>query len=154
MPANSLPQNSLAPAPQPTENKAGKPPDAGPAIRIRMYRVGFGDCFLVSLPTDGGAEHILIDCCVHGRGDIGTMARVVDDIAQVTGKRLALVIATHPHQEHIAGFARCEDIFREFQVRDVWLAWTENPKDLDATRLKQGQAALAASLTQHLAAKP
>ena len=34
-------------------------------IRIRMYRVGFGDCFLVSLPLMGndGFRHILVHDC-------------------------------------------------------------------------------------------
>ena len=55
-----------------------------PAIRIRMYRVGFGDCFLLSLPVTGGMEHILIDCGVHARGNIGTLGDAVHDIAQET----------------------------------------------------------------------
>ena len=49
----------------------------GKSIRIRMYRVGFGDCFLLSIPTAKGQstdrqQHILVDCGVHSRGDIGT----------------------------------------------------------------------------------
>ena len=68
-------------------------------IRIRMYRVGFGDCFLVSLPLtgDAGFRHILVDCGVHGKGNIGTMDEVVDNIGTVTDKKLAVVIATHAH---------------------------------------------------------
>src|SRR5947208_188732 len=74
-------------------------------IRIRMYRVGFGDCFLVSLPLtgDAGFRHILVDCGVHGKGNIGTMDEVVDNIGTITDKKLAVVIATHAHQDHISG---------------------------------------------------
>jgi glyoxylase-like metal-dependent hydrolase (beta-lactamase superfamily II) len=73
-----------------------------------MYRIGFGDCFLLSLPAGGSLAHVLIDCGVHSRGDIGTMQQIVDDIAQQTDKRLALVVATHRHQDHISGFGRYE----------------------------------------------
>src|SRR5260221_14498671 len=37
-------------------------------LRVRMYRVGFGDFFLLSVPTPKGPKpfrHILIDCGVH-----------------------------------------------------------------------------------------
>ena len=30
-------------------------------LRIRMYRVGFGDFFLMTVPTEEGPQHILID---------------------------------------------------------------------------------------------
>ena len=46
-------------------------------IRIRMYRVGFGDCFLVSFPVQNAYEHVLVDCGVHARGDIGDRESVV-----------------------------------------------------------------------------
>ncbi len=119
-----------------------------------MYRVGFGDCFLLSLPASGETQHVLVDCGVHARGDIGTLERVVGDIAEQTGRSLALVIATHAHQDHISGFAAHEEVFRGFQVREVWLPWTENPRDPVAVRLKQKQAALAETVFQQLAARP
>lgn len=124
----------------------------GNNLRIRMYRVGFGDCFLFSLPTANGPAHILIDCGVHGRGDIHTIEKAVANIAEVTAKKLAVVIATHAHQDHISGFAKCENLFREFEVQEVWLPWTENPKDAQAAKLKSKQAALTQQLAQHFAA--
>ena len=48
-------------------------------IRIRMYRVGFGDCFLLSFPTNSGHAHILVDCGVHFKADIGTIEAAVAD---------------------------------------------------------------------------
>lgn len=127
---------------------------AGPAIRIRMYRVGFGDCFLISFPAEAGKLHILVDCGVHSRGDIGTMQAAVNNIAEETGGKLALVVATHAHQDHISGFAAHEDVFRQFEVGEVWMPWTENPKDADAARLKQNHIALVQALAQHFAARP
>jgi beta-lactamase superfamily II metal-dependent hydrolase len=121
-------------------------------IRIRMYRVGFGDCFLMSLPMGGGHRHILVDCGVHGRGDLDTIGDAVDNIAALTDKKLACVIATHAHQDHISGFGKCADVFSGFEVGEVWLPWTEDPKDTQAIKLQRKQLALASLLQFHFAA--
>ncbi|MGZ8843942.1 MAG: MBL fold metallo-hydrolase [Pyrinomonadaceae bacterium] len=121
------------------------------SIRIRMYRVGFGDCFLVSLPVSGGSRHILVDCGVHGKGNIGTMDEVIDNIAAVTDNKLAIVIATHAHQDHISGFDG--EKFGKFEIGEVWMPWTENPKDALAVKLRKKHAALAAQLDSHFAAQ-
>jgi hypothetical protein len=52
------------------------------SIRVRMYRVGLGDCFLVTFPARNGPAHVLVDCGVHARGDIGTLGQIVQNIAQ------------------------------------------------------------------------
>ena len=44
-------------------------------IRVRMYRVGFGDFFLLTVPGNDGPAHILIDCGVHA-ANIGSIGRV------------------------------------------------------------------------------
>ncbi|MBS1793870.1 MAG: hypothetical protein JSS81_08445 [Acidobacteria bacterium] len=123
-------------------------------IRIRMYRVGFGDCFLLSLPvgkgTDGEYRHFVIDCGVHGKGNIGTIERVVENIFEVTGGRLAAVIATHSHQDHISGFSKR---FSDFEIGEVWLPWCENPQDELALKWSKKQAELAAALERHFAAQ-
>ena len=126
----------------------------GKAIRIRMYRVGFGDCFLLSLPAGERTEHILVDCGVHSRGNIGTIAAAVDDIVKETKGELALVIATHAHQDHISGFGSCKEVFEKITVREVWLPWTEDAKDPVAVKLKQKQAALTELVAEHFAARP
>lgn len=135
-----------------TKHPAGATPE--PRLRIRMYRVGFGDCFLLSLPVDGKAEYILVDCGVHSRGDIGTLEAAVKDIAKETGGKLALIIATHAHQDHISGFGRYDQIFKSFDVGEVWLPWTENPKDPQAVKLRATHAAMAEMLKNHFAAAP
>ena len=124
------------------------------AIVVRMYRVGFGECFLLSFPTGDGVEHVLIDCGVHPDGDEGTIATVVQDIADRSGGELALVVATHAHQDHVSGFATHADLFRTIRVREVWLPWTESPAVGAAVAVRQGQQALAAQLTEHLAVRP
>ena len=64
----------------------------GPAnIRVRMYRVGFGDFFLLTVPGKNGPAHILIDCGVHA-ANIGSIDACVKDMMKETGNKLALVI--------------------------------------------------------------
>jgi beta-lactamase superfamily II metal-dependent hydrolase len=128
-------------------------PNAG-AIRVRMYRVGFGDCFLVSLPKGKDHAHILVDCGVHSQGNIKTIADAVADVAAQTGGHLDIVVATHPHQDHVSGFASCADTFSKMSVGEVWLPWTENAADKQAKRLRENQLAAISSLTQHFAAVP
>jgi len=96
---------------------------ASPAnLRVRMYRVGFGDFFLFTLP---GPQHILIDCGVTrgktGKGDIATIKTAVKDMAAETNSKLALLIVTHRHQDHIIGFSRCAEEFSKFKVDAVWM---------------------------------
>ena len=128
---------------------------AANTIRIRMYRIGFGDCFLLSLPVPdcAGADshrHILFDCGVHARGDLDMIEQAVDDIARTSSKKLAIVVATHSHQDHISGFS---DKFTSFEISEVWLPWCENPKDKQALKLQKKHAALAAQLQTHFRAQ-
>ena len=52
------------------------------------------------------------------------MDEVVDNIGTVTDK-LAIVIATHAHQDHISGFDGAK--FGKFEIGEVWMPWTEDP---------------------------
>ena len=127
------------------------------SIRIRMYRVGFGDCFLLSVPSakDQSTDrqlHILVDCGVHSRGNIGTIQKVVNNIGEVTDNKLAVIIATHAHQDHISGFDKFGDIFTNFKVGEVWLPWTWDETNKEALKIQMRQAALTAQLFQHFEA--
>jgi hypothetical protein len=105
-----------------------------------MYRHGLGDCFLITLRRETGAPYyIMIDCgVILGTPDAATqMQRVVADIRQTTDGKIDLLLATHEHWDHLSGFLQAADEFRNLRVDQVWLAWTEDPNDPLATRLKQ-----------------
>ena len=90
-------------------------------IRVRMYRVGFGDFFLVTVPGNDGPAHILIDCGVHA-ADIGSINECIQDLKKTTMNRLALVILTHYHADHMSGFASNYDDFANFDhIGAVWI---------------------------------
>jgi beta-lactamase superfamily II metal-dependent hydrolase len=158
--ANKRPRSTHKKTTNTKKGAGSKPTTAGNssidtgAITVRMYRVGFGDCFLVSLPAAGGGRtHILIDCGVHSQGDIGTLPQVVADIAAVTDRTLAVVIATHAHQDHLAGFARFGDEFAKFKIGEVWLPWTWDPGNPLATKLQRKHLALSTALDAHFSAQ-
>lgn len=110
-------------------------PEAGgrtSGLRIRMYRVGFGDFFLVTVPSEAGPQSMLIDCGVTagktGKGDIASLKTAVRHMATETGGKLALLIMTHRHADHIIGFSRCPEEFARFKgnVQAIWMpAWEQ-----------------------------
>lgn len=108
--------------------------------KVRMYRHGLGDCFLVTLPRQDGSNYfIMIDCgVVLGTSDANaTMATVVADIVATTGGHVDLLAATHGHWDHISGFVQAADAFKNLSFGQVWLAWTEDPTDPLAKTLGQ-----------------
>lgn len=106
-------------------------------VKIRMYRQGLGDCFLVSLPREGRAFHLLVDCGVilGTETPAETMTAVVEDIAAQTDGKLDLLIATHEHWDHLSGFLQAPAAWSNIAVSNVWLPWTENPEDPLAKKL-------------------
>ncbi len=97
-----------------------------------MYRVGFGDFFLIIVPTAKGDQHILIDCGVFkgtsGTGDLGSIVEAVEDLYKTTGGHLSLVIMTHRHADHIAGFSKAPR-FNDFTASMVWMPYWEQFND-------------------------
>jgi len=126
---------SDTPAFNPNAPASGAP---GLRVRVRMYRPGLGDCFLISFFQAGIERHVLIDCGVYqGTADsAATMQAIASHIRQTT-KRLDLVVATHEHWDHLSGFVQAQDIFNQIAIDRVWLAWTEDPVNPLAIKLRQ-----------------
>lgn len=134
----------------PKERDRGPTKDAsGLRVRVRMYRQGLGDCFLVSLLgiPEHSDFHMMIDCgVILGTTDAAEkMKRVVGDIAATTSGRVNVLVVTHEHYDHVAGFVLAEDLFASpgaaaapgaLSVGEVWFAWTEDPRDPLGQRLR------------------
>lgn len=132
--------------------KAAPAPFAAPGspgeyrARVRMYRQGLGDCFLVTFPRKGKPPfQILIDCGVL-TGDAGSMQRIVEHIRGTVqngkpGKaRLDIVVGTHEHKDHLSGFNQARDLFNnDFDFGAVWLGWTENLTKPDIKKIKEAK---------------
>ena len=117
-----------------------------------MYRVGFGDFFLVTVSTNNGPKHILIDCGVHA-GNIGTIDEAIADMATFTNNQLALIIVTHRHADHISGFATSAEAFGKFAVEAVWMATFEDPSNTAAVNAQANLVAVASTIQTRLAAR-
>jgi len=120
-----------------------------PRVRVRMYRQGLGDCFLLTFDEGGDERHMLIDCGTLGATTTGVkLAEVVADIRATTNDHLDVLVATHEHLDHVSGFRSQRDEFSEITVKEVWLAWTENPADTLAKKIVKAKNDLGAALTE------
>jgi beta-lactamase superfamily II metal-dependent hydrolase len=123
-------------------------------IRVRLYNVGFGDCFLLEFPRPADPPfRVLVDCGSHSAGHPRpgwkieeTVATIVADLA---GSPIDVVVATHRHQDHVSGFE--VPAWSDVTVGEVWLPWTEDPDDPEATRIRTRQSSLALNLTNAFA---
>ena len=115
-------------------------PAPAPVTRIvtRMYRIGTGDCFALKFfkgRSRKASFRMLIDCgsC---RGDAAHFEPFLDDLAAWVDHHLDLLVVTHEHLDHVNGFAKGREVFEQFTIDHVWMAWTENPADPDAVIVK------------------
>lgn len=120
------------------------------SARVRMYRQGLGDCFLLSFPNDGGERHLLIDCGVlKGTENAGEqIQRVAKSIFDTTRGRLDALVVTHQHWDHVSGFLQAQSVFDRFEIKEVWLAWTEDPSDAVAHELTVNKAMAMGAITR------
>lgn len=143
--ATARPAKAKAKTKTKTATPKGKSKTASSAskskIRVRMYRVGFGDFFLITVPSAKGPQHILVDCGVtkgkSGKGDIATIKSAVRHMAKETRYELALIIVTHRHQDHIVGFSRCADEFIKFKVGAIWMPFWETDYASKVSKFQQ-----------------
>ena len=132
-------------------------------LRIRVYDVGFGDCFLLTFDYTSGPRHVLIDFGSTAAARKGTPLEmaIAEDIVQVTGGRLHAVVVTHRHADHLSGFTTRNgkgpgDLIRNC-ARDAVIVqpWTEDPTlapTATGPARRKGRQALAISQTRSLEA--
>jgi hypothetical protein len=119
-----------------------------PAVSVRMYCHGLGDCFLITIPRHRQRPfYILIDCgVILGTTDAKSLlVNVARSIGDVTHE-LDVLIVTHEHWDHNSGFVDAIDEFKKLVVHEVWVAWTENPSDPLAIKLKAERRRTVAAL--------
>jgi beta-lactamase superfamily II metal-dependent hydrolase len=148
------PRKAAAQAPASPAGQSSGGASGNGNIRVRMYRVGFGDFFLLTVPgRDGSPAHILIDCGVHA-ANIGSMDACVQDMKKVTDGRLALVILTHYHADHMSGFASNYDDFASFEhVGAVWITNRLDPTNPAASKFMAQITSVAQKLQLNLAVR-
>jgi beta-lactamase superfamily II metal-dependent hydrolase len=121
-----------------------------------MYNMGFGDCFLLTLPSAQGRPRcILIDCGKHKLSTKGPklaaiVPQVLSDVTYEDGPAIDLLIVTHRHEDHVSGFALPG--WEGVRVGEVWMPWTEHPTDPEARRICEKQSTSASKAVNALAA--
>ncbi|MGH3331639.1 MAG: hypothetical protein ACRDPJ_10105 [Nocardioidaceae bacterium] len=120
-------------------------------VAVRMYNVGFGDAFLVTVRRDNTTWRMLVDCGVHSQGQARPIREAVRAIigdlrAESTDgtAHLDVIVATHHHADHISGFALPD--WEEVVVEEVWLPFVEDESDPDAVALRRAQSDTAQRL--------
>ena len=124
------------------------------SVRIRMYNVGFGDCFLLWFPGPERVRKVLIDCGKHTHSKCGpSLERIVKqvqaDLRESDGTaRVDLLVVTHRHQDHVSGSRL--DGWDEVEVGEVWMPWVEDPYDPVARRICERQSMRALQLQEFI----
>jgi hypothetical protein len=143
----SKPDAPASPGPVSAPPAAAGAAAAAGSVRIRFYCQGIGDCHLLRFDKPGGAFWMLIDCGIHSSVSGGTqrIRDIVDNILSLT-HRLDVIVLTHEHWDHNSGFFSALDKFKQFEVGEIWLAWTENSADPQARALDKFKGEALAAL--------
>jgi hypothetical protein len=132
-------------------------------LRIRVYAIGFGDCFLLTFDYRTGPRHVLIDFGSTAAARKGTPLdlTIAEDIARVTEGKLHGIVVSHRHADHLSGFTPRKgkgpgDIIRRCARHAVVIQpWTEDPAlapTATGPRQRRGRRALAFAATRSLEA--
>ncbi|MEV6333127.1 hypothetical protein AB0M12_00260 [Nocardia vinacea] len=120
-------------------------------IAVRMYNVGFGDAFTVTVRRKNETWRMLVDCGVHSQGRArpirDSVQAIIADLTEADPHHrphLDIVVATHHHADHITGFA-CRE-WEQVTVDEVWVPFVEDADDEDARRIRSGQVDAANGL--------
>jgi hypothetical protein len=113
------------------------PPPSG--VKVRMYRQGHGDCFLLAFRQDDGQPfYMLIDCGMKKGSRLKVdITQVAEHIRDTTGHHLHLAAITHEHEDHVSGFLSEKEVFEKLTIDKLWLAWTEDGDNALANSLRK-----------------
>src|SRR5262245_21464091 len=109
------------------------------SLRIRMYRQGLGDCFLLTFTRKNKDDfNLMIDCGLLQGTTNGKeiMQAVVENIEETltvtraidgdTKKWLDVVVLTHEHIDHISGISQAQALFDRIHFGEVWAGWLDD----------------------------
>lgn len=127
---------------------------AADTVKVSMYNVGFGDCFLLRFPGLDRERRVLIDCGSIKQGKAGAteviVRQIIEDLSSEGPPRLDVVAMSHRHKDHVSGFAN--EAWGDVEVGEIWLPWIENPGDDRARQILQEMASFAFSLQEEMKA--
>ncbi|MBL0357073.1 MAG: MBL fold metallo-hydrolase [Chitinophagaceae bacterium] len=127
------------------------------SITVRMYNTGsVGDCLLLLFKKNNVVTFTTLIDCGGFNTNTQSITACANDIRQTigAGNPIDLVIVTHEHLDHVSGFNQAKAVYDSIPFNQVWMAWTENPTDPIAKKLKKTlgkklQALIATLTEQH-----
>ena len=98
-------------------------------VKITMYDVGFGDCFLLTFSYAGGKKRrVLIDCgSTTEKKD--HITKVVDELIEDCEGHVDAIVVTHRHKDHLSAFGLKDpgEKLEKLNPEIVIQPWTEHP---------------------------
>jgi hypothetical protein len=120
-----------------------------------MYRQGLGDCFLLRFPKPNGEPFfIVIDSgVIKGTPQPARIMReVAEDIERETDGKIDVLVVTHEHWDHVSGFTEAREVWSRMTIREAWLAWTEDPTNELANKLRHDRDDMKTAIVERLRA--
>lgn len=121
------------------QGETGGGGSASGTLEVYFFDVGQGDSELIRLP---GGENILIDA-----GTSSTEDELVGELRSLGAETLDLVVATHPHADHIGGMAAVIDAFDVRQVVMPRISESDTPTTKTYENLLQSIADKGLTIT-------
>ena len=111
-------------------------------IKVRMYRAGTGDFFLLRFMKGSKVSFkMMIDCgCISAGKD--TFTDMIKDLKTKTGGVIDLLVVTHEHADHINGFEKSSNLLSQITFKKIWFAWTEDDQDGVANDYRENRSEL------------
>jgi hypothetical protein len=126
----------------------------GNKLLIRSYNVELGDCIYCRIPgakkVAGGTDdfHMLIDCGSLGSGGLldAAIEHLGNELPRTAQgrKRLDLLVVTHEHKDHMAGFN--PELFEDFKIENLWMSTAMDKEHPQAGKAFALQAFAAAEM--------
>lgn len=107
-----------------SENKKSAPINAA-AVKVVMLDIGQGDSLLIQ----ANGKNILVDT-----GKIEHRSRLIEKLKKYQVSSIDILIATHPHEDHIGGI---QAVLDNFTVKEVYDSGAKSSSKLYANYLKK-----------------
>ncbi|MDB4777850.1 hypothetical protein OAG68_00170 [bacterium] len=115
-------------------------------VKVRMYKLGTGDCLSVKFFYKNEVTFKMLFDCGCFQGSKARLTPLIEELIEDLDNHVDVLVVTHEHQDHVLGFQRCEELFKEeLTIGEVWMGWTEDDSRRKVRRWKKdyGQKKMA-----------
>jgi hypothetical protein len=107
-------------------------------VDVRMYGTGTGDTFVLKFYSASTEQFTMMIDGGTWKGKKAHLEKYVKDLKKYVNNKVDLLVITHEHKDHVYLFDACENLFtNDFEVRQIWMAWSENEDDEQVKKWKE-----------------